>query len=58
MKLDLANSAAMEEVLAAEEPKVSGRSRLAELRRRAEHRLEEKRMQDELRCMELDWDDS
>ena len=49
---------AMDGALETEEPKVSGRSRLAELRRRAEQRLEEKRIQDELDCMELDWEDA
>jgi len=41
-----------------DEPKVSGKSRLVELRRRAEQRLEEKRMQEELRFMDLDWEEA
>ncbi len=41
-----------------DEPKTSGRSRLADLRRRAEQRLEEKRIQDELRFMDLDWEEA
>lgn len=41
-----------------EEPKVSGKSRLAELRRRAEERLEQKRLREELDYMDLDWEDA
>jgi hypothetical protein len=41
-----------------DEPESSGSSRLANLRRRAEQRLEEKRMQDELRFMDLDWEEA
>jgi hypothetical protein len=46
----------MEEALD-DEPATTGKSRLAALRRRAEQRLEDKRMQDELRFMELDWEE-
>ena len=35
----------------------SGKNRLAQLRRRAEQRLEEKRMREELDYLDLDWDD-
>ncbi len=49
---------AIEEQLDAEEPLVLGKSRLAELRRRAELRLEEKRMREELDYMDLDWEDA
>ena len=42
---------------ATDEPHINSRSRLAELRRRAEARLEEKRMRDELNYIDLDWDD-
>ena len=49
---------AVDDVLNAEEPEVSGKSRLAELRRRAEARLEEKRIQDELGYMDLDWEEA
>jgi hypothetical protein len=41
-----------------DEPATAGKSRLAELRRRAEQRLEDKRMQEELRFMDLDWDEA
>ena len=49
---------ALEDALETEEPQASGKSRLAELRRRAEQRLEDKRMQDELGYMDLDWDEA
>jgi hypothetical protein len=48
---------ALDDLLEAEEPKTSSKNRLAELRRRAELRLEEKRMREELDYMDLDWDD-
>ncbi len=48
----------MEEVLEDEEPRVNGKNRIAELRRRAEQRLEEKRMREELDYMDLDWEDA
>ena len=38
-------------------PQTSGKSRLAQLRRRAEQRLEEKRMREELDYLDLDWDE-
>ncbi len=41
-----------------EEPKVLGKNRLAELRRRAEERLEAKRMREELDYLDLDWEDA
>lgn len=41
----------------ADAPVARRKNRLAELRRRAEQRLEEKRMQEELDYMDLDWDD-
>ena len=37
-------------------PVTSKKHRLAELRRRAELRMEEKRMREELDYMDLDWD--
>ena len=40
------------------EPVVPGKSRLAELRRRAELRLEEKRMREELNYLDMDWEDA
>ena len=40
------------------EPAVPGKSRLAELRRRAELRLEEKRMREELNYLDMDWEDA
>lgn len=39
-------------------PQATGKNRLAELRRRAELRLEEKRMREELDYLDLDWDDT
>jgi len=39
-------------------PVTPGKSRLAELRRRAELRLEAKRMREELDYLELDWEDA
>jgi hypothetical protein len=50
-------SDALDEIDEADEPQVPARHRLAELRRRAEQRLEEKRMREELGYIELDWDD-
>lgn len=41
-----------------EAPQATGKNRLAELRRRAELRLEEKRMREELDYLDLDWDDT
>ena len=35
-----------------------GKSRLAELRRRAEQRMEDKRMREELDYLDLDWKDA
>jgi len=49
---------ALEEALETAEPQASGKSRLAELRRRAEQRLEDKRMRDELGYMDLDWEEA
>jgi len=49
---------ALEEALETGEPQASGKSRLAELRRRAEQRLEDKRMRDELGYMDLDWEEA
>jgi len=48
---------ALDDVLDTDEPQASGKSRLVELRRRAEQRLEDKRIRDELSYMDLDWDD-
>ncbi len=41
-----------------ETPLNGGKTRLAQLRRRAEQRLEEKRMREELDYLDLDWDDT
>ena len=49
---------AAEDALEADEPQASGKSRLAELRRRAEQRIEDKRIQDELGYMDLDWEEA
>jgi hypothetical protein len=49
---------ALEDILEEDEPPSSGKSRLAELRRRAEQRLEDKRMRDELGYLDLDWEDA
>jgi hypothetical protein len=49
---------AVEDVLEDEEPLATGKNRLAELRRRAEQRLEDKRIQDELGYMDLDWEEA
>ncbi len=49
---------AMEEEPEDEAPRANGKNRLAELRRRAEQRLEEKRMREELDYLDLDWDDA
>ncbi len=40
------------------EPVVPDNTRLAELRRRAELRLEEKRMREELNYLDMDWEDA
>ncbi len=40
-----------------EAPASRKKNRLAELRRRAEERIEAKRMRDELDYMDLDWED-
>ena len=42
----------------AEEPRIHGKNRLAELRRRAEQKLEERRMREELGYIDLDWEGS
>lgn len=47
----------LDEGLEDETPLATGRNRLAELRRRAEQRLEEKRLREELDYLDLDWDD-
>ena len=47
----------LEDELEEEELLSGGKSRLAQLRRRAEQRLEEKRMREELDYLDLDWDD-
>lgn len=47
----------LEEELGDEAPAVNGKNRLAQLRRRAEQRLEEKRMREELDYLDMDWDD-
>ena len=47
---------AVEEAFAEDALETAGKGRLAELRRRAEQRLEEKRLRDELDY--LDWDDT
>lgn len=49
---------AMDEAIEDEAPPVRGKSRLAELRRRAELRMEQKRMQEELGYMDLDWEEA
>jgi hypothetical protein len=41
-----------------EAPQATGKNRLAQLRRRAEQRLEERRMREEVDYLELDWDDT
>ena len=48
---------AMEETPEDEAPLGNGKNRLAQLRRRAEQRLEEKRMREELDYLDLDWED-
>ncbi len=48
---------AMEEALD-DAPATSSKSRLAALRRRAEARLEDKRMRDELSFIDLDWEEA
>jgi hypothetical protein len=48
----------IDEQFDAEEFQVNGSSRLAELRRRAELRLEEKRLREELEYLDLDWEDT
>ena len=47
-----------EEELEEETPLAAGKNRLAQLRRRAEQRLEEKRMREELDYLDLDWDET
>ena len=47
----------LEEALDDDAPLTTGKNRLAELRRRAEQRLEEKRLQEELDYLDLDWED-
>lgn len=47
---------ALDEAQEADETPASGKSRLTELRRRAEQRLEDKRIEDELRFIDLDWE--
>lgn len=47
----------LEQDLDTETPLGNGKNRLAQLRRRAEQRLEEKRMREELDYLDLDWDD-
>lgn len=47
----------LEEHFDSDSPVRKGKNRIAELRRRAEERLEAKRMQQELDSMDLDWDD-
>jgi hypothetical protein len=47
----------LDEELEAEAPLANGKNRLAQLRRRAEQRLEEKRMREQLDYLDLDWDD-
>lgn len=46
----------LDEELDDETPLGKGKNRLAQLRRRAEQRLEEKRMREELDYLDLDWD--
>ncbi|MDJ0877485.1 MAG: hypothetical protein QNI86_02680 [Halieaceae bacterium] len=48
---------AMEDEPEDDTPATNGKNRLAQLRRRAEQRLEEKRMREELDYLDLDWDD-
>jgi hypothetical protein len=47
----------LDEDLDTETPLGNGKNRLAQLRRRAEQRLEDKRMREELDYLDLDWDD-
>ena len=47
----------LEDDLDEDTPQASDKNRLAQLRRRAEQRLEEKRMREELDYLDLDWDD-
>jgi hypothetical protein len=47
----------LDEDLEGEAPPGNGKNRLAQLRRRAEQRLEDKRMREELDYLDLDWDD-
>jgi hypothetical protein len=49
---------AAEDDLEEETPLTNGKSRLAQLRRRAEQRQEEKRMREELDYLDLDWEDT
>lgn len=48
---------ALEDDMEEDTPRANGKSRLAQLRRKAEQRLEEKRMREELDYLDLDWDD-
>ena len=48
---------ALDDDLGDETPLATGKNRLAQLRRRAEQRLEEKRLREELDYLDLDWDD-
>ncbi len=47
----------LEDDLEEDEPQARGKNRLAQLRRKAEQRLEEKRMREELDYLDLDWED-
>ena len=47
----------IEDTIEANEPQIQGKTRLAELRRRAEQRLDDKRMREELGSIDLDWED-
>ncbi len=51
-------SDAFDDSEAAYEPRVRGKNRLAELRRRAEEKLEERRMREELGYIDLDWEEA
>lgn len=49
---------ALDDMFDEDEPLVPGKSRLAELRRRAELRLEAKQMREELDYLDLDWEEA
>jgi hypothetical protein len=51
-------SDAIDEVDEAEEPRARGKHHLAALRRRAEEKLEERRMREELGYIDLDWEEA